>query len=155
MAQDYHIYIHDLNGASGNGGGNKTTPFSAKSENESGFETSKDSTFGVSNDEKNTETGVAALSKVAPWVAVIVAAVKITEKVLATGFAHQEEYTGNFRNNVNFNNLKAGMTNVIHPLRSFLQIKHQEAQFRKANISIEQQNKLVGNSILKDMNIGV
>jgi len=156
MAQDYHIYIHDN---SGNGGtGNKTTPFSVKSEQDSSFSKTAGTAFNIAKGiakGNGVNMGVSALAKVVPWVAVAVATVKIADKVLTTGYAHQEEYTGNFRNNVNYNNIKTQIHNTFHPIQTWLSVKHQEAQFRKANRAIEQQNRLVGNSILKDMNIGV
>ena len=153
MAQDYHIYIHDTN----SGSGNKTTPFSAKT-NESSFATKINTGIkkvqGVLNGSV-VNTGVAALSKAIPIIATALIIGKITDKVLTTGFAHQEEYTGNYENNVNYNNFKAAISNAFHPIRTVLARVHMEKQVEKNNKEIAQQNRLIGNSIMKDFNIGV
>ena len=153
MAQDYHIYIHDTN----SGSGNKTTPFSAKT-NESSFATKINTGIkkiqGVLNGSV-VNTGVAALSKAIPIVATALIVGKITDKVLTTGFAHQQEYTGVYKNNVNWNNFKNSIHNIFHPIQYGLSVLHQNAQINKQNKEIEQQNRLIGNSILKDFNIGV
>ena len=153
MAQDYHIYIHDTN----SGSGNKTTPFSAKT-NESSFATKINTGIkkvqGVLNSSV-VNTGVAALTKAVPIVATALIVGKITDKVLTTGFAHQQEYTGVYKNNVNWNNFKNSIHNIFHPIQYGLSVLHQNAQINKQNKEIEQQNRLIGNSILKDFNIGV
>ena len=153
MAQDYHIYIHDTN----SGSGNKTTPFSAKT-NESSFATKINTGIkkfqGVLNGSV-VNTGVAALTKAVPIVATALIVGKITDKVLTTGFAHQQEYTGVYKNNVNWNNFKNSIHNIFHPIQYGLSVLHQNAQINKQNKEIEQQNRLIGNSILKDFNIGV
>lgn len=153
MAQDYHIYIHDTN----SGSGNKTTPFSAKT-NEANFATKINTGIkkiqGVLNGSV-VNTGVAALTKAVPIVATALIVGKITDKVLTTGFAHQQEYTGIYKNNVNWNNFKNSIHNIFHPIQYGLSVLHQNAQINKQNKEIEQQNRLIGNSILKDFNIGV
>ena len=155
---DYHIYLHgEGNGSSSN----KTTPFSAKQENEStgifqtaaaskAFSTAKTVASGGA-----VSTGVAALAKVFPWIAAVIAVAKITDHVISTGFAHQEEYTGNYANNMNYNNFKTLMSSYFHPVKAQLAYIHQQKQFEKQNKAIAQQNRLIGNSILKDFNIGV
>lgn len=154
MATDYHIYLHS---DTTNSGGNKTTPFSAKT-NESSFATKINTGIkkvqGVLNGSV-VNTGVAALTKAVPIVATALIVGKITDKVLTTGFAHQQEYTGVYKNNVNWNNFKNSIHNIFHPIQYGLSVLHQNAQINKQNKEIEQQNRLIGNSILKDFNIGV
>lgn len=157
MAQDYHIYIHDPNGASGNGSGNKTTPFSAKSSDES-FKTAVQQPYSIAKglaSGNGVSMGVSALTKVAPWVAVVVAAITTTDKVLTTGFGHLEEYTGDYSYNVNYNNFKTKLGMVLHPVKTYMTTRHKDAQWKKQNKEITQQNRLIGNSILKDFNVGV
>ena len=157
MGADYHIYLHDAgSGSSGNGGGNKTTPFSAKQDTP--FSTKALKTVSQAKNMVNgglVNTGVAALTKVIPAVAVAIAVAKVTDKILTTGFAHQREYTGYYKNDMNWNNFKAEFNAVMHPIRTVYNYFHQQAQFKKQNLHIEQQNRLIGNSILKDFNIGV
>lgn len=158
MAQDYHIYLHG-NSSGSNGGGNQTKPFSAKDEtsNETIKSIAKQN-FGYTKSIATggaTNLGVAALSKVAPWIAAVVIAAKITDKVLTVGFAHQEEYTGNYKNNVMYNNFKSQFSALTNPIKTAFVVIHQQYQFEKQNKAITQQNRLIGNSILKDFNIGV
>lgn len=157
MAQDYHIYIHG-DSSNFNGGGNQTKPFSAKEETGfsgqeiagKAFQTA--STIASGN---AVSSGAAALGKIMPLVAITIAAIKVYDKIITTGLSHVEEYTGNYKWNVDYNNFKTQLNNTIHPIRHFLSVKHQEAQFNKQNKEIAQQNRLIGNSILKDFNIGV
>lgn len=154
MAQDYHIYLHGAERASG---GNQTKPFSTRKEEDRSFSSFSTlaSTSSTMAKGQMASTGASAITKAVPWVAAIVAAVKVVDHVLSTGFEHQEEYTGNFRNNVNYNNFKTILHNVVNPINFVLRSAHQNAQYRKQNIEIEQQRNLIGDSILKDFNIGV
>ena len=156
MAGDYHIYLHGVE--SGNSDSQKTAPFSSKSESDGEFSTTAKQGFSVAKgiaSGNGVNMGVAALTKVAPWVAVAAAAISITDKVLTIGFSHVTEYTGNYDLEVGYNNFKTSFYNSLHPVKFWLSIKHQDAQFRKQNKQITEQNKLIGNSILKDFNIGV
>lgn len=156
MAQDYHIYIHgEGNGSSGS----KTAPFSTQQENgkTSNFETAKQA-FGTASSiaqGNGVNMGVAALSKAYPAIAIAVAIYGVVDKVLTTGFAHQREYTGNYKNEMNYNNFKAKINMAVNPIGFVIKVAHQRAQFNKQNKEIAQQNRLIGNSILKDFNMGV
>lgn len=158
MGADYHIYLHGVEG--GQSLGDKTKPFSASqtsgAKSGSAFQTGVNYVQkGINVAQNPGSTGVAALAKVAPWVAAVIAIAKITDKVLTTGFAHQEEYTGHYKNNVMYNNFKTTVNYFFHPVNTFLQISHQQAQYNKQNKEIAQQNRLIGDSILKDFNVGV
>lgn len=118
MAQDYHIYLHsDSNGGSRSTSGGHTKPFSVQKDESFGsmIQPAKQVMSNVANGNV-VNTGVSALAKVAPWVAVVVAAVKIADKVVSTGFAHQEEYTGDYTNNVALNNFKTQISNAMNPI---------------------------------------
>lgn len=151
MAQAYHIYLHS-DSSNVNGGGNQTQPFSVKKEES--FSSSLNQIKNAANS-NIINTGAATLSKASPILAAVVAAAKITDRVLTVGFAHQEEYTGYYKNNMMWNNFKAHINIAVNPIRYILNIAHQNFQFDKKNKEIEQQNRLIGNSILKDFNIGV
>lgn len=154
---DYHIYLHSESNSSGSG--NKTQPFSQtqSSGNGNNFPTAKEA-YGVAKTVAGggiMNTGASALTKIAPWTAAIVILAKVTDKVLATGFAHQEEYIGDYKNNVWYNNLKTEIQNGMHPITFYFKQRHFQAQMDKHNKEIREQNKLIGNSILKDFNMGV
>lgn len=158
MGADYHIYLHSVGGGSnGNGGSvSRIQPFSSENNEDVGsaFKPIKQGFSAIASGNA-INTGVAALTKVVPTIATFVALTKIADKVLTTGFSHQTEYTGNYDNEVAYNNFKTSFYNAVHPIRFWLSIKHQDAQFRKQNKAIAEQNRLIGNSILKDFNIGV
>lgn len=152
---DYHIYLH------GDGLNNKseTTPYqSYNMENDGDIPFNPNQYVNVAKNVakgNGINMGVSALSKVAPWTIAAIVAAKVTDKVLTIGFAHQEEYTGNYINDVNYNNFKAQVHAYTHPIQTAFSLIHQQSQFNKYNKAIEQQNTLIGNSILKDFNIGV
>lgn len=161
MAQDYHIYLHgDSSGSSS--GGNQTKPFSVSKATTTGsgaaFATKVQKAYSVGSTAASgsvASTGAAALMKVVPWLAVIYIAWKVTDKVLSTGFAHQAEYTANYENNVNYNNFKTIAGYVLNPLSLAKVTIHSRKQYEKQNKEIAQQNRLLGDSVLKDFNIGV
>ena len=146
MAQDYHIYIH----SDKNGSGNNTKPFS--NDKDSAFKTiaSQDSIL-----EDDTEVGAAALSKVAPAVAVAVAVAKVTDKILSVGFSHLREYTGHYEYELGYNNFKTAINHIVNPVGYIKQTLHRDFQFRKENQRIEQEAKVIGKTIYSDVKIGV
>ena len=143
MAQDYHIYLHGIQGQEGN----QTKPFSTK----------KESAFGSKgNDEEEiAETGSSALSKTAPWVAIAIAAAKTTEKVLTIGFSHLREYAGHYEYEMGYNNFKTAFNHVMNPVGYVRQILHRNFQFNKENQRIEQEARLIGSSVYNKTKIGV
>lgn len=155
MGADYHIYIHgDSNGGSRSTSGGHTKPFSVKKDESFGsmIQPAKQVMSSVANG-SIVNTGVSALAKVAPWVAVVVAAVKIADKVVSTGFAHQEEYTGDYTNNVMWNNFKATINMIVNPVGLARKLIHNEFQFKKRELAREQEKVLLGNSALQDIGV--
>lgn len=156
---DYHIYLHSNESENGS----KTTPFSARSSSESNgnFAPSKVAS-GISSAKAYASgsqgagsTGVAALAKAVPWLAVIYAVAKVIDYVVDTGFTHAEDYTGMYKYSVGYNNFKTHLSHVLNPIGFGFSVIHKNKQIEKQNKEITQQNKLIGNSILKDFNIGV
>lgn len=158
---DYHIYIHgDGNGESIGG---QTKPYQNSGDG-TAFSNTKPSPMDVINKTQDVaqhgfgsliNTGVAALSKIAPPVAIAVAIIKATDKVLTTGFAHQEKWNGNYENSVGYNNFKTELGNFINPMKYGYTMVMREKEFELQNRGTVQQNRLVGSSILKDMKRGV
>lgn len=153
---DYHIYLHTDAPTSS---GNQTKPFQNKETTggEDNFLPKASQVYGTAKGivgGNGLNMGVAALSKVAPWVAVVVAIAKVGDKVLSTGFAHQEEYKGNYKNNVNYNNFKSMLGATFNPVGVGYSLIKQQYEIEKYNLAIQQQNKLIGNSILQNMKAG-
>lgn len=149
MATDYHIYIHGSTGGESNG--DSTKPFS--SDKNSAFKPKEDES--LVEDEQAQETGAAALSKVAPWVAVAIAVIKVADKVLTTGFSHLREYAGHYEYELGYNNFKTTINHVMNPVGYIKQAVHRDFQFRKENQRIEQEAKIIGKTIYSDTKIGV
>lgn len=149
MATDYHIYIHGSTGGESNG--DSTKPFSVKKDN--GFISNQDNI--ASSNEKVTETGSAALNQMPSWVAIAVAAIKVTDKVLTTGFAHLREYAGHYEYELGYNNFKTTINHVMNPVGYIKQAVHRDFQFRKENQRIEQEARIIGKTIYSDTKIGV
>lgn len=154
---DYNIYIRDLTG--GSGSASPTSP--AKSEEEpSGAEiflkgASAVKSFASSGASNFINSGVASVSKVIPAIAIAVAALKTTDKILTTGFSHLEDYTGNYQYAMAYNNIKTGLGNFINPVGYLLNEAHRQAQFDKQNKRIQQERTLIGNSQLTTYKVGV
>lgn len=154
MAQDYHIYIHSE--TSGNGGGNKTTPFSAKQDTP--FSTKALNTVSKAKNMVNgglVNTGVSALTKVLPVAAVVIAGAKIIDKILTIGAQHIEEYRGDYSRSINMENFHTAISHLVNPVGYFKRAIHRQFQLQKTNKQITEQNKLMGTTILKDMKVGI
>jgi len=160
---DYNIYIHDTS-SRGNGLSSKTTPFANQGEGESPVEAfsgnvvsafNKGQQFASGGFGNMIQQGVATLSKVVPWVAIAVAAWKITDKVLTTIGDTQATYFGETQFKMGWNNVKTIMSNVINPLGYTKNLIFQNLENRKQNFQTQATNMLVGNSLINTTNRGV
>ena len=155
MAQDYHIYIHSKSDGSS---GSKTQPFSAKSDGDSSFKTSASQAYKAGQtiaSGQTVSTGVAALSKAVPAIAIAIAAIKITDRILETGFSHVKDYTGIYKYSVGYSNFKTVMTSILNPLGYIKSVLHETAQRNKINKEIVQQNNLLGDTVMENFGLGV
>lgn len=149
MAQDYNIYIHSNEGTGSNL--RKTTvPFAnQESVDDNAFQTVQK---GIKEAEELAtngfggvvNTGVAALGRAIPQIAMIVAAGAVANKVITTGFQHLETYTGNFEYSLGLNNFKAALGRTLNPVGTFFKVKHIQAQAHKENEAIREGNRLFG-----------
>ena len=156
MAQDYHIYIHDSKGGSGNGNGNQTTPFST--EKESSFSTQvldKASQVKSIVNGGAISTGAAAMTKVFPVAAIAIAIAKTADKILTTAAQHIEDYRGDYTRSVEMENIHTALSFGSNPVGFFKRVIHRQFQIDKANKQIAEERKLMGTSILKDMKVGI
>ena len=149
MPQDYNIYIHSDEGK-GVDIGKNTVPF-ANQENvddnafnsiKSGIQKAESIATGGFGGVINT--GVAALGRAIPQIALIVAAGAVANKVVTTGFQHLECYTGNFEYSLGLNNFKAAIGRTLNPIGTFFKAQHIQAQAHKQNAAIREGNRLFG-----------
>jgi len=141
---DYHIYLHS------------NTSSSIKSHTEPKEETmggafstiqtgiAKVQQFSNSGFQSYISTGVAALSKAIPPIALAIAVAKITDKVVSTGFGHLESYTGHYEYSLAYNNFKSGVGALINPIGTAKRLANIYLEQDKFNRRQEQVKSLVG-----------
>ena len=144
---DYHIYLHGVE----ENGGNKTTPFS--SDKESAFKPKQNEL--LLEDENISETGASALSKIVPITAIAVMTAKTTDHILSIGFSHLTEYTGHYEYEMGYNNFKTMINHALNPVGYLKQILHRNFQFKKENIRVAEEAKIIGRTIYDEVKIGV
>ena len=162
MAQDYHIYLTSKTAESPS---QKTIPWDLQpvEEQQNNESIAPFITKGISKTQEIAQNGfssmvgqgIAKLSKAVPAVAIIVAIIKATDKILTTGFTHAETYTGDYTHAVNYANIKTGIGNVLNPIGFGLRLAKRNAEFEKNNKKIESERLLVGSSTLRNINRGV
>lgn len=157
MAENYNIYLHSDEGM-GSDLGKTTVPFANQEKvDDNAFNTIKS---GIQKAESIAtggfggviNTGVAALGKVVPQIALVVAAGAVANKVMTTGFQHLECYTGNYAYSMGYNNFKAAIGRTLNPIGTFFKAQHIQAQAHKQNTAIREGNRLFG---LTQTKIGV
>ena len=162
MPMDYHIYLQSKQSASVS---EKTVPFELRGEE---AQSTSDSiapfiSKGLSTAQQVANTGfgtavnagVSALAKAVPWVAVAVALVKITDKILTTTFTNIESYTGDYTHSVKYSNLKNGFSIAINPLGLAKRMIERNFEFDANNKKINAERLLVGQATLRNMDRGV
>ena len=156
---DYNIYIHDVSSNS-NGLSSKTTPFSNQSEEEnpaSAFSSkvtgafNKSQQFASSGFSGEIQQGIAILAKAVPWVAIVVAAIKITDKILTTSADLTASANGDYRFQMAYNNVKTIIGNVINPISMGKRMIERDIAFTNHNIETQQKNLLTGNIIINNL----
>lgn len=152
---DYNIYIRGTGGTSTQSQAQeKTTPFDIREE--SGGSNDSIAPFiqkGV-NTLGNVEglgsqvsgAAISTLAKASPWVALGIATVSVANKVLTAGMESYSAYTGDYRHDVGFNNLKTQMGYVMNPVSLWRNNYKREIETRNRSMVIEEQTKIVGSA---------
>lgn len=147
---DYNIYIHGSgDSSSGSQAKVKTTPIDNREDNESVapfIQKGMQNAYGImqGNTGGYVGEGIAALSKVSPWIALAVTAIKITDNILTTGSQHWETYTGDYRFSMEYNNFKTLVGNFINPIKTVMTGFSRQKAYELQNRVIEQERTLVG-----------
>lgn len=148
---DYHIYLHSNEKqslASHTQPKEEVMDGAFSSNLKSAFGQAQ--TFATSGFSSYIQTGVAALSKAIPFVAAVVVAAKITDKVLTTGFGHLESYTGHYEYAMGYNNFKTNMNMAINPIGTLIRQTHIDKQNEMHN---KRQNEI--RSLYGEQKVGV
>lgn len=149
MAENYNIYLHSNEGM-GSDLGKATVPFANQQNvDDNAFNTVRKGIQQAENLATHgfggvINTGVAALGRALPQIALVVAAGAVVDKVLTTGFQHLETYTGNFNYSLGMNNFKAALGRTLNPIGTFFKTMHIQAQANKQNAAIRENNRLFG-----------
>lgn len=155
---DYHIYIH------GDGNGTLNDKFVPEATKQEGGESTPSNVFesAVKKGVGFVKSGGNVISPVAekvgqafPIVALIIAAVKVTDHLIATGTELVGEYYGRYEFAIGYNNIKVGLSTLTNPLSIPTTIAKRQLEIRKNNIRIEEENKLIGNSTFKNITKGM
>ena len=158
MAQDYYIYIKG-GGFGGSGGGasqfDNTKPFANRESYYGDDETSnfvpntmnainKTQSFLAEGFKGAMDTGVAALAKAVPWIAIVIAAAKITDKITTAVGDGFSTYNGNYEFSMQYNNVKASLSNFINPIGYAINQRRLHEQWNLQNKEIQQRQNLTG-----------
>lgn len=149
MGESYHIYIHSNEGSSL---ASNTQPKDS-SETMGGVFTAKSAfkgaqQFASGGFSSAINTGVAALSKAVPVVAVAVVAAKVVDGVLTTGFKHLESYTGNYQYSMEYNNFKTNIGYAINPIKLLKKQLEINFESQKFNNKQKEYRSLMGESYI-------
>ena len=149
---DYNIYIHSANGSSSSPtkpwhAGNTQT--SSINENNQAINTAY-KVISYVNYAQNPDTliqkGVNTIEKAVPWVAVAKAVVNIVDGAISSAIDYGALETGDYRNNIEWENFKTKAKNILHPfgtLTNYLKIKN---RIRIDNYRISEHRMLLGDS---------
>ena len=145
---DYHIYLHSNEG---NSLASNTQPKDAE-ETMGGVFVPKTFIKDVNKYANMSagglfKTGAAELAKVHPQAALAVAGVKVTEKVLSTGFEHLQSYTGNYEFSMGFNNFMTIFVNTTPVTAIYKSIKINQ-QTKKFNDKQQAFRELMGENFV-------
>lgn len=142
MAQDYHIYIH---GDGTQESQNKTKSWSSRKE--TSFPTKNGSNAvskfsSVANTATNPDslisTGMGALAKAIPAIAVAAIVISVIDKVASQVIDFQTIIGGDHSNQIAYSNFKTSIHNVFHPVSTAINVA--KAKYR--NINLDQTSKL-------------
>ena len=101
------------------------------------------------------ETGVAALAKISPYVAIAIAAVKVSSSVAGVVSSVLSDYAGDYRFSVAFNNWKSTISNVFNPIGLAVNYTKRVFDFKKNEQSLQQQRTLIGRTAINNGKLGV
>lgn len=164
---DYNIYIHAI----GNSGGfnqNPTTPWSARDSVGGAFsQTQSNSNSGdigsasvnaarivarVANTAQNPDSVVSSalsvIGRAFPWILAAYACVKLGETIIDNALDFQTIESGDYRNQVQWQDFKKGVSNVLHPISSTINHFKVERQWARENQRRVQERDLLGDSVI-------
>ena len=149
MGESYHIYLHSNEG---NSLASNTQPKSAEESMGGAFSVKSAfkgaQQFASSGFSSTINTGVSALSKAVPAVAVAVIAAKVIDSVLETGFKHLQSYTGNYQYSMGYNNFKTVVGYIINPVSLLKKSMELHFEQQKFNDKQKEYRTLMGESTI-------
>lgn len=165
---DYNIYIHAI-GTGGATNQSPTTPWSQKSEGESGgaFSQTQSQTSGnvggggfnavkaitkaasvAQNPDSVISAAFVAAAKFVPWVAAAYACVRLGVAIADNVLEFQALETGYYGNQIKWQDWKQGVRNIFHPFSSGINALKTQRQWAIENQKLTQQRDLLGDSVI-------
>lgn len=154
---DYNIYIHsDLSSS----GSSPTKPWS-KSKSSSTNPWDSDDNYSsnilkevskangvIMNPDSLISTGIGALTKAVPWVALALVLVKSVDNVASFCINYNTLETGDYRDSIAFSNFKANMGWILKPFSTSWNELQAQNKYRVDNYKKDQQRSLLGDSVI-------
>lgn len=141
---DYNIYIRTLNEG---GSSSQTIPWKKQQESQTRPWTDETEEGEDAEGEGfNIVQKAITIAKGNPWVAAVIAAVKITEMVLVNIAPRLATEYGDYRFSVSLNNLKTGMEAIFHPISTALNAFDYYQASKNEMYRASQQRQLIGES---------
>lgn len=153
---DYNIYIHSV---SANGNQSPTSPWQLQSDDSNGeivsgggfspsstvkkagaFLSNPDSLIG-----KVMATGVGKLGVAAVIISTII---RLTDKAITMYQSYAAPASGDYKFQIEYNNFKQTMHNVMTPFSTEIQRQQAELQIKKEKLANEQQMQLLGGTMI-------
>ena len=142
MAQDYHIYIHSTEKQEQQ---SKTSPWKTTTndafKNSSSISAFSSKVASTGSFEMASSVGAAFkgfVAKASPWIAAIIAAIKITDKVMGEVVQFKTIIGGDYSEQIAYNNFHATINAFTHPITT--QYNYYKQKYR--NINLDQTSKL-------------
>lgn len=154
---DYHIYLHNTEGGyNPNSASVQTKPFENRKDDSGGGRSDSLAPFIQKGMQTTYSTvtsgggayvsqGIAMLGKVNPYVMLAIAVTMTVSKILVNAMESYSAYTGDYRHDIGFNNLKTDISNFLNPYGHWQYQNRREIQIRNQNLALEEQKTLVGN----------
>ena len=149
---DYNIYLKvDENGqrtTAWNAGDARQQPFSSKSPTSAWVSKAQSALKVVSNPDSLISSGVGAVAKAIPWVALDYAIVKTATVLEDTAISYAALVTGDYSTQQRWNNFKTVAQSVFHPMTTAYNAYRQSVADSINNQKQQEKLRLLGDSVV-------
>jgi hypothetical protein len=145
---DYNIYLYSVNGEGSTGESSNTSASAFESNSASSpLQIMQKANSIISNPDSLVSAGVGMLSKAVPWVAIIIAGLKIADTIVTTISDNYSSYSGDYSFSLQRANFKKAIGYAFAPFRYLSDRNSQWIEWNKHNIETRENARLAGISI--------